>query len=119
MDGHLDGQSGRTFLKKWTDKSGVKGVQEAKVGNLTFLAFNCEETTPLTATVFGCYTLLYIVYRGILGFVKGVLERRDTLEGVFGERRVLERSAGGRSNALREVLHNDLSAYLVSPANEV
>lgn len=67
MDGHLDGQSGRTFLKKWTDKSGVKGVQEAKVGNLTFLAFNCEETTPLTATVFGCYTLLYIVYRGILG----------------------------------------------------
>lgn len=74
-------QSGVTFSKKWGYKSGVKGVRKAERGNYTFLPFNCEDSTPLTATVFEGYTLLYIVYRGISAAFVTLLGEGDTPEG--------------------------------------
>lgn len=60
-------QTGVTFWKKWGYRSGVIGVQITEGGNYTFFAVNCEKTTPLPTKFLCGYTLLYIVYRGLVG----------------------------------------------------
>lgn len=62
-------------------------MQIAECGKIPFFAVNCEETTPLAATIFEGYTLLYIVYRGFLGLFLPLLGEGDSPGGTFGEER--------------------------------
>ena len=64
-------QTGVTFLEKWGYKSGVKCITIAWVGKLPLLPLYVQETYPFLTSVFGAYTLLYIVYRGFLAPSRG------------------------------------------------
>ena len=60
--------SGLAFFKNWTCKSGVKRITIAWVGKLPLLLLYVQETYPFQTSIFGAYTLLYIVYRGFLAY---------------------------------------------------
>lgn len=64
-------QTGVTFLENWGYKSGVKRITIAWVGKLPLLLLYVQETYPFSTSVFGAYTLLYIVYRGFLAPSRG------------------------------------------------
>ena len=77
-------QTGVTFLEKWGYKSGVKRITIALVGKLPLLLLYVQETYPFSTSVFGAYTLLYIVYRGFLVYFYAFQGEGEHLRGVFG-----------------------------------
>ena len=77
-------QTGVTFLEKWGYKSGVKRITIAWVGKLPLLLLYVQETYPFSTSVFGAYTLLYIVYRGFLVYFYAFQGEGEHLRGVFG-----------------------------------
>ena len=74
----MDLQTGLAFFKNWTCKSGVKRITIAWVGKLPLLLLYVQETYPFSTSVFGAYTLLYIVYRGFLAPSRGGEHPRGT-----------------------------------------
>ena len=77
-------QTGVTFLEKWGYKSGVKRITIAWVGKLPLLPLYVQETYPFSTSVFGAYTLLYIVYRGFLAYFSAFQGEGEHLRGIFG-----------------------------------
>ena len=76
-------QTGVTFLKKWGYKSGVKRITIAWVGKLPLLPLYVQETYPFWTSVFGAYTLLYIVYRGFLAYFSAFQGEGEHTRGTF------------------------------------
>lgn len=84
VDLQVDLQTGLAFFKNWTCKSGVKRITIAWVGKLPLLPLYVQETYPLQTSIFGAYTLLYIVYRGFLVYFCAFQGEGEHLRGVFG-----------------------------------
>lgn len=76
-------QTGVTFLEKWGYKSGVKRITIAWVGKLPLLPLYVQETYPFSTSVFGAYTLLYIVYRGFLAYFSAFQGEGEHTRGTF------------------------------------
>lgn len=76
-------QTGVTFLEKWGYKSGVKRITIAWVGKLPLLPLYVQETYPFPTSVFGAYTLLYIVYRGFLAYFSAFQGEGEHTRGTF------------------------------------
>lgn len=76
-------QTGVTFLEKWGYKSGVKRITIAWVGKLPLLPLYVQETYPFSTSVFGAYTLLYIVYRGFLAYFSAFQGEGEHTRGYF------------------------------------
>lgn len=77
-------QTGVTFLEKWGYKSGVKRITIAWVGKLPLLPLYVQETYPFSTSVFGAYTLLYIVYRGFLAYFSTFQGEGEHPRGTYG-----------------------------------
>ena len=94
----MDLQTGLAFFKNWTCKSGVKRITIAWVGKLPLLPLYLQETYPFQTSIFGAYTLLYIVYRGFLAYFRAFQGEgehlRGTLEGDMYLFRAVRRMAG-------------------------
>lgn len=75
--------TGVTFLEKWGYKSGVKRITIAWVGKLPLLPLYVQETYPFSTSVFGAYTLLYIVYRGFLAYFSAFQGEGEHTRGTF------------------------------------
>ena len=88
VDLQVDLQTGLAFFKNWTCKSGVKRITIAWVGKLPLLLLYVQETYPFQTSIFGAYTLLYIVYRGFLAYFRAFQGEGGTPEGHFGGRYV-------------------------------
>lgn len=79
----MDLQTGLAFFKNWTCKSGVKRITIAWVGKLPLLPLYVQETYPFSTSIFGAYTLLYIVYRGFLVYFCAFQGEGEHLRGTF------------------------------------
>lgn len=83
VDLQVDLQTGLAFFKNWTCKSGVKRITIAWVGKLPLLPLYVQETYPFQTSIFGAYTLLYIVYRGFLAYFSAFQGEGEHTRGTF------------------------------------
>ena len=83
VDLQVDLQTGLAFFENWTCKSGVKRITIAWVGKLPLLPLYVQETYPFSTSVFGAYTLLYIVYRGFLAYFSAFQGEGEHTRGTF------------------------------------
>ena len=111
VDLQVDLQTGLAFFKNWTCKSGVKRITIAWVGKLPLLPLYVQETYPFSTSVFGAYTLLYIVYRGFLAYFSAFQGEGDhlrgTLEGDMYLFRAVRRMAGTLQVGMGGLLQTD------------
>ena len=83
VDLQADLQTGLAFFLNWTCKSGVKRITIAWVGKLPLLPLYVQETYPFLTSVFGAYTLLYIVYRGFFAYFSAFQGEGEHHRGTF------------------------------------
>lgn len=84
VDLQVDLQTGLAFFENWTCKSGVKRITIALVGKLPLLPLYVQETYPFSTSVFGAYTLLYIVYRGFSAYFCAFQGEGEHPRGTYG-----------------------------------